>query len=598
MRVTIIVASVCFVSSYALQAEQTDWSGGYSFSGAVSEWTNCFDSAETVAWASIPGQIQLSSIPLQTSVEHLVFSGIAKPYCASIGDLNGDGFNDIAMGALEAGVVHVYYGASDGTWTEQVLSSDSPAAIGIAIADLNGDALPDVAVCASTSLQIFYNQGGTVPSWENENIGSGFSALHEVEAEDMDMDGDNDLVVADCDGDRLFWMRNEGGSSPDWTDLTIDSVIDYPCKVHLVDLDQDGNMDVVCAAWTGDVIQAFYGSGGQNPVWTSQIIDPSNLGAHGVRACDIDDDGDLDVLGASLDGGVVYLYRNEGGAPIQWERETVGSMVYSAIVRTGDIDGDGDPDILSSSFGNAGVAWWENTENGTTFVKHIVKSGGQSVSWTMPGDLDNDGDLDVLSVRYQGNSMYWYEVTSFQPSGSLVSEILDTGEVPQWASFEWSRETPPGCTISLQFKSSDDSSAMGNWSQEYYASSELSGLLERFFQYRINMNSSDTSHSPVLKSFELNWDPLGIEGSCESEETKLINYPSPCVGQISVHTVNSDRGSVNVNVYSSAGRLLLSESVYSGDVLSLEGISSGIYFIQAVNEEGITQTGSTVLISR
>lgn len=591
--VLILLCAYCAVA-YATQAQQGDWSGGPSGSGFVTEWATFFESAETVAWSSIPGQIQISSIPLDTPVEHLVFSGTAKPYSADIGDINCDGFNDIAMGAYEAGVVHVFYGAPDGTWTMQSVSEQSPEAIGIMIADLNGDDMPDVAVCARSELQIFYNEGGDIPSWNRADAGEGFVSLHDVEAADMDQDGDNDLVVGDCDGDRLFWMRNEGGSVPAWTDLTIDTVIDYPCKVHPVDLDQDGNMDVVCAAWTGGVIMAFYGSGGQNPTWTPQTVDGSVTGAHGVRACDIDDDGDLDVLSASMNASTVYLHRNGGGYPIQWERETAGSMNYAAIVRTGDIDGDGDQDFLSSSFGNAGVAWWENTGGGTTFIKHTVKIGGQSVSWTMAGDLDNDGDLDVLSVRYQGNAMFWYEVTSFQPSGHLESQVLDTGGDPQWASLDWSAEVPFECTLSFQFRSSDESSALGNWSEEYYAPSVLSGLVHRFFQYRINLSSTDPVHSPCVNSVELNWDTQGIESS---DDKSLISFQSPSTGPLIIQMSDDQCADVDVSLYSSAGRLLVSESIGRGDVMALSDLSSGIYFIRAVNSEGAAQIGRAVLLN-
>jgi len=591
----VLMAAALFSMGYASQAVQSDWSGGPSSSVPVSDWSNGFSSSSVISWAAIPGQVQLSSVPLDSPVEHLVFSGIAKPYCADIGDINGDGFNDIVMGAYEAGVVHVYYGSTDGTWTDQLLSGASPHSTGIKIADLNGDYLPDIAVCAGPTLQLFYNDGESVPSWEQNDVLSGFFYLHEVEAVDMDGDGDNDLVAADCDGDRLLWLGNGGESFPEWTDHTIDAAIDYPCKVHPVDLNQDGNMDVVCAAWTGDMIRAYYGSGGQNPSWSQQTIDDAIPGAHGTRACDMDGDGDIDVLGASMDDSQIYLYRNGGGTPISWTRESLGPMAYSAIVRTGDIDGDGDQDVLSSSFYNGGVAWFENTENGTVFIRHNVKVGGQSTSWTMAGDLDGDGDLDVLAVRYVGNSMYWYEVTGFQPEGSLDSHILDTGGDPQWASLDWNAEVPASCSLTLQFRSSDDPSVMGEWSGEYSTPVVLSGLVHRFFQYRMNMSSSDPDLSAIVGDIELNWDPQGIQGSGPA---RLMNYHSPCFGSFILAATEEVQGAVEVKIYSFAGRLLLSRSVDSGEVLALEGRCSGTFFFTAENSSGDMQSGSAVLLSR
>jgi len=595
MRTGMIAAAVCFSSVFALQNQQTDWSGGAAFPGPVSEWIDEFNSCETIAWLSIPGQIQISSTALNVPVEHLVADGITNPYSADFGDLNNDGFSDIVIGSGQNDGVIVCYGSASGDWTELVLSNESPGAIGIKIADINGDYIPDVAVCSETELQVFFNQGGSTPVWSKAIAGSGYTSLHDVETVDMDEDGDLDLVVSDYDNDRLFWLRNEGGSSPEWTDLTIDSVIDYPCKQYPADLNGDGNMDVVCAAWTGNKIMAFYGSGGADPTWTSQTIDPNCVAAHGTRACDIDSDGDMDVVGVSINGSKVYLYRNDGGSMPSWERETLGTIQGAAMVRLGDIDGDGDDDAISSSWGNAGVAWWENTENGTSFLKHIVKTGGQATSWAMAGDPDNDGDLDVLAVRYQQGAVYWYEVTEFLSSGILESSILDTGEDPQWASFDWEKDVPSGCSLSFQFKSSNNPSAMGEWSEEYYSSAVLSGLVGRYFRYRLNLSSSDPLFSPVVQCVQLNWDPQGIE---ESERERLISYHNPCTGMITLHASENIQQALAVDVYSSAGRLLLSSSLDSREILEMEGLSSGIYFIQATSAEGIRQNGSVVLLAK
>ncbi len=580
------------VNLFASPAVQSDWSGGPGINGPETSWGNQFNSSESIAWNSISGQFQLSSLPLSQTVEHQVYEGIQNPYSACVEDINDDGFNDLVAGSGENDGVLIFFGSESGEWTEQTVSSDTPGVIGLAVADLDGDGFLDIAATAGSELHIFYNNGADLPVWEKETAGSGYQALHDVEPVDMDVDGDLDLVVSDYDGDRLFWLRNDEGS---WTDLTIDSVIDYPCKQYPADLNGDGNMDVVCAAWTGNAIMVFYGSGGSDPSWASETIDPNCTAAHGTRACDIDNDGDLDIIGASINNSRLYLYRNDGASSPSWSRETLGSIAGTSMVRLGDIDGDGDQDAVASSWGNAGVAWWENTENGTIFLKHVVKIGGQATSWAMPGDMDNDGDLDVVSVRYQQGSLYWYEVTEFNSSGIIESSVLDTEENPQWSSFDWSADVPAGCSMSFQFKSSDDFSAMGEWSDEYNSPSELSGLVDRYFQYRINLNSIVPQFSPIVKALQFNWDPMGIENNVNS---RLISCHTPCYNNIRLHVSEEYNQPMEVSLFSSDGRLIQSRSVKSGDSLILEGLSSGLYLYRAANTRGVEQYGSVVLLSR
>ena len=592
MKIVLILAAFLFSHGFASLAEQSDWSGGAGVTGPADTWGDTFSSSESIAFISIPGQFQLSSLPISPTVEHLVESGITNPYSACVADLNGDGFNDLVSGSAQNDGVLVWFGSVSGEWTQQIVSDDSPAAIGLAVGDFDMDGLLDIAATADSELHVFYNGGGELPSWEKETAGSGYQSLHDVESVDMDADGDLDLVVSDYDGDRLFWLRNEGTS---WTDLTIDSVIDYPCKQYPADINGDGNMDVVCAAWTGGVIMAFYGSGGENPSWTSQTVDPNCTAAHGTRACDIDNDGDMDIVSASINNSRLYLYRNGGGSTPSWDREDLGTIAGASMVRLGDLDGDGDMDAVSSSWGNSGVAWWENTENAAVFIKHIVKTGGQATSWAVPGDMDNDGDLDVVAVRYQQGSLYWYEVTEFESSGMIESSILDTEESPVWSSFDWNATVPGNCGISFQFKSSDDFSSMGEWSEEYFSPAVLSGLVDRYFQYRFILSSSDPLFSPVVRSVQLNWDPQGIE---ECEGNDLISCHSPCTGMITLRVSEELGGPLAVDLYSSAGRLLFSRSVDSGETLALEGLSSGLYLYRAESTDGVHQLGSTVLLSR
>ena len=51
----------------------------------------------------------------------------------------------------------------------------------------------------------------------------------------------------------------------------------------------------------------------------------------------------------------------------------------------------------------------------------------------------------------------------------------------------------------------------------------LSGLLDRYFQYRVSLETDDPGSTPTLNDVTLNWDPLGIE--FEPEVTEYLFTP-------------------------------------------------------------------------
>ncbi|HOP79564.1 MAG TPA: VCBS repeat-containing protein, partial [Armatimonadota bacterium] len=77
---------------------------------------------------------------------------------AAIGDLNGDGLNDIAVTAWPS-AIYVLYQQSDGTAGSPVELSAPQMPLGLAIGDINGDGLADLAA-GGTSGQIwlYYQQ--------------------------------------------------------------------------------------------------------------------------------------------------------------------------------------------------------------------------------------------------------------------------------------------------------------------------------------------------------------------------------------------------------------------------------------------------------
>ncbi len=129
-------------------------------------------------------------------------------------------------------------------------------------------------------------------------------------------------------------------------------------SVYAIDLDRDGDMDVLSASEGDDKITWYENDGNQN--FTLHIISSEANGAESVYAIDVDGDGDIDVLSACGEDDKIVWYTNDGN-----ENFTANTIAKDANAATSvyaiDVDNDGDIDVLSASFSDGKIAWYENT---------------------------------------------------------------------------------------------------------------------------------------------------------------------------------------------------------------------------------------------
>lgn len=96
----------------------------------------------------------------------VIFTGLTEGHEICIGDLNGDGLDDIVAGDRARGKVstsHVFYAsdASGTKWVHEELDHMGMSASGCAIADFNGDGRPDIVMIggATHNIKVYENQG-------------------------------------------------------------------------------------------------------------------------------------------------------------------------------------------------------------------------------------------------------------------------------------------------------------------------------------------------------------------------------------------------------------------------------------------------------
>ena len=223
----------------------------------------------------------------------------------AIGDLNGDGHNDIAAGDGGNGVEILL---NDGTG-QFVHGETLPigAPFHVKLADLNSDGKLDLYV-ANEWGQHLYTALGKGDGRFQVAVGRQFTTdTRGVAAADFNGDGKLDVVVADTDGAAVF--MNDGSANlfgaPTFyhPDPSADAF-----AVAAGDFNGDGKADLALVEYNGQRLDVFLNNGDgtfASPVHYANIV-PDN--GRWILARDFNNDGILDLMEGATDSSYLGLY--------------------------------------------------------------------------------------------------------------------------------------------------------------------------------------------------------------------------------------------------------------------------------------------------
>jgi hypothetical protein len=313
---------------------------------------------------------------------------------------------------VAAVVLHLSFSFAQVSWDHHIIDGYTHGTSSVYACDLDNDNDMDIvaAVLEDDQMVWFRNDGGDTLAWTKFIIASNFLEPYSVYAADLDDDGDQDVIGAAGVGNEVAWWRNDSGDTIQWTKYTIRNNYNFAHEVYAHDLDEDGDMDVFGASTNLNLISWWRNEGGDPIQWTEQTIASNFQGAKSVRVGDIDDDGDNDVAGACLYGNDITWWRNDGGDTIQWTGFTIDSYFGGAHrVQIIDMDDDDDLDILAVAYLDNEIAWYSN-EGGDpiNWSKQTIGTGFQGACIAQAADLDRDGDLDVAGTAQVSHQVAWW----------------------------------------------------------------------------------------------------------------------------------------------------------------------------------------------
>jgi hypothetical protein len=317
-------------------------------------------------------------------------------------------------------------------WGETTVAGEFNTARSVYAADMDNDGDMDMLGAASgdvDDITWFENTAGDGSAWTEHVVNGDFDGATSVSAADMDKDGDMDVLGAAYNLDDVTWWENTDGVGTAWTEHTVNGDFGSVKSVSAADMDKDGDMDVLGAASTADDIIWWENTAGNGTAWTGHTVDGDFDGARWVFAADMDKDGDLDVLGAGYDADEIAWWENTAGNGTAWTKHAVaGSFDGARTAFAADMDKDGDLDVLGAASGTADdITWWENTNGvGTAWTEHTVVGNFLGAYSAYAADMDNDGDLDVVGAAYDDDDITWFENTA--GDGTAWTEHIVDGE--------------------------------------------------------------------------------------------------------------------------------------------------------------------------
>lgn len=540
---------------------------------------------------------------------------------STAGDVNGDGFDDIIVGAkfydngqLDEGRAYIFHGSITGIITTPAVSlegNDNGSFFGISVSnagDINNDGYGDVIVGAS-----YFDDGivvgGKVFVYHGSAIGinaiatltldcgqaSAYFGSSATSAGDINGDGFDDVIIGanqytngqNYEGRVFIYYGSVSGLNPSPI-LTMESnqvsAFYGTSSASAGDVNNDGYGDILVGAYQysngenneGRAYLYLGSAAGLNT--TAELIMECNqtfsyLGTSVTCAGDVNNDGNDDIIigASSYEEG----FNNEGGAFIYLSDYCVAiaevcngvddncnGLIDDGVTETINISSDG-PTIfcqggsvlLTAIYSGTSLQWKRNGVNiagATSPSYNATKSGTYTCETSSICDSEISNSIIVTVNKNPPASITAGGATTFCTGGS----VLLTANTGGGLSYQWFR----GATLITGATSLNYTATVaGNY--KCRVTKTATGCFK---------NSNTISVTVPCK-----------EGEFIDIENEFSVYPNPNNGTFMIdlnYLSNSGNIDANIEIYNAIGQIIYSNQLT--DAITLKDITAGIYVVK------------------
>lgn len=340
------------------------------------------------------------------------------------------------------------------------------------------------------------------------------------------------------------------------------TAVNYNSSPAFVDLDNDGDLDLMVGAYYGDW-NYFQNTGtAAAPAFGAAQSNPFGLTATYYFATpsfvDLDNDGDKDMISSEIYGNFQYFMNTGTASAPAFAAPTQNPFGLAAVnlfgfPSFGDLDNDGDKDLLVGEVGG-NIKYFQNTGSVTApafgtaqtnpFGLTSLGTATNSVAAPTFIDMDGDGDLDVMATDTNGDFYY------FANTGSVTSPTFATSVMNPFSL-----------------------TAVNGYAMMSFADIDNDGDKDLMCgDYDGNLNYFERLNATGIKSQEM------------TEATSLHVFPNPAVESFTISGPWSEF-ITSVEIMDVTGKVC---AQYKGNSkqISVKDLAQGVYTVKITHENG------------
>ncbi|CAF3755537.1 unnamed protein product [Rotaria sp. Silwood1] len=327
------------------------------------------------------------------------------PYAVAISDMNNDNRLDLIIANSGTNNIGILFGFNYTSFRRQTTysSEDSLGPWGIITDDFNNDNYLDIAATFFNS-----NNIGVLLGYGNGSFGiviihptGNGSAPQSLAAYDFNNDGVLDIVVANYGTNNIVSLLGYGNGSFATIGTYSTGQNSRPYAVIIIDINDDGRMDIIVANYGTSNIGILFGCGNFNFTTMVTYSTGNNSGPDSIVVSDFNNDGSLDIAVANYFTSNIGIFIGLGNGSFKSEViYSSGDLSFPVWITVGDFNNDSRIDIATANYNmnNVGIFLGCGNETFAPVVTYSTGDGSTPV-FVDVHDFNKDNILDIAVVN-------------------------------------------------------------------------------------------------------------------------------------------------------------------------------------------------------